>query len=578
MRFNPYTILLLLCGAPLALFATEGERRSDVSTDLQIEKTEDSRIQWWRDAKFGMFIHWGVYAVPAGTWEPAQLTGGGEWIMYGGKIPVEDYRPLAQEFNPVHYDPDAWARLAKAAGMKYMVITAKHHDGFALYDSKVTAWDIADASPYGQDLLAPLVESAHAKDLKIGFYYSQAQDWMHPGGAKMRFEEGDGWDERHRGDFDQYLRTIAVPQMEELLGNYDIDILWWDTPVWMNEARAQLFQPLLKEHPDLIQNDRLGGESHGDVETPENYIPARGIPDRDWETCMTMNGSWGYDTHANDWKSTGYLIRALVDVVSKGGNLLLNVGPKPDGTIPRESIDTLHEMGTWMEANDVAIHGTSASPVGRPGWGRITTKPLDQGTRLYLHVFYWPVNGQLTVPVLNRVIKCSRLTDPERTFKTRRTKEGLVISLDGEVPDPNNTVLVLDIHGSPQAADLRLEQAEDGSLQAQAMDAFIINGNFGKQTYYQHEHGGGFIEQWRSPRVRLEWDIHIDQPGVFELKVDAAGPVEGSEINFEVNGQASKNGQLKIAAPGQYRLTANPVKEGWHPIRLQAVRLLPVTK
>jgi alpha-L-fucosidase len=203
-------------------------------------------MEWWRDAKFGMFIHWGVYSVPAGTYHGEKVGGIGEWIMLRAEIPVDEYRGYAKRFDPVKYDPEAWAKLAKQAGMRYVVITSKHHDGFALYDSAVTEWDIADATPYGRGLLEPLASAVRTQGLKFGLYYSQAQDWTHPGGAKASRAEGEGWDEVHKGDFDSYLQSIAIPQTKEILAQFHPDVLWWDTPIWMTAERAAPLHALLK--------------------------------------------------------------------------------------------------------------------------------------------------------------------------------------------------------------------------------------------------------------------------------------------------------------------------------------------
>ena len=263
------------------------------------------RLEWWTDAKFGLFIHWGVYSVPAGTYQDKKIDGIGEWIMYNGEIPSATYKDYAKSFNPVNYNPEAWVKMAKDAGMKYIVITSKHHDGFGLFDSKVTDWDVVDASPYGKDLLRPLVEAARKEGIKIGFYYSQAQDWNHPGGGAYKPK----WDSAQNGSFDSYLDNIAVPQVKEILSNYgELDILWWDTPVEMTKERAEKFQPLLAEHPNLITNNRLGGGYDGDSETPEQTIPATGFLGKNWEVCMTMNDTWGYKSYDENWKTGKDLI------------------------------------------------------------------------------------------------------------------------------------------------------------------------------------------------------------------------------------------------------------------------------
>lgn len=404
--------------------------------------SDAERMQWWKDAKFGMFIHWGLYAVPAGTYNGKQIPGIGEWIMNRGKIPVSDYKAYAAQFNPVNYDPEAWVKMAKDAGMKYIVITSKHHDGFALFDSKVTDWDVVDATPYKKDLLKPLVEACHKQGMRIGFYYSQAQDWNHPGGAAS----GGHWDKAQDGDFDAYLDKIAVPQVREILSNYgDMDILWWDTPQNMTAARAEKFLPLVKEHPNLITNNRLGGGYKGDTETPEQFVPSTGFPGRNWETCMTMNDTWGYKSYDQNWKSATTLIRNLAEIVSKGGNFLLNVGPNALGEIPQASIERLAAVGKWLAVNKESIYGTTASPFTYLSWGRATRK----GQKLYLHVFDYPANGQLGIPMGNKITKAYLLADPKTTLKVATGKGRSSVQLPKVAPDTINTVVVVEFNGEP---------------------------------------------------------------------------------------------------------------------------------
>ena len=375
----------------------------------------DARMQWWRRAKFGMFIHWGVYSVPAGTYKGRKIWGNGEWIMNGvcGKIPVAVYKGFAKQFNPVKYDPDAWVRLAKEAGMKYIVITAKHHDGFALFDSKATDWDVVDATPYGKDLLRPLAQACREHGMKLGFYYSQAQDWCHPGGDAHYGK----WDPvQEEGNFADYIKTIAVPQVKEILSNYgDVAVLWWDTPTKnMTRKNADLLLPLIALQPGIITNNRLGGNYHGDTETPEQAIPGTDYTNRDWETCMTMNDTWGYKSYDHNWKSTTVLIRNLVDIASKGGNYLLNVGPNSLGEIPQPSVERLREIGQWMSVNGESIHGTTCSPLRFTTltWGRCTKKVRPNGTRLYVHVLNWPTDGQVVLPGLkNEIAKAFMLAN-----------------------------------------------------------------------------------------------------------------------------------------------------------------------
>lgn len=429
----------------------------------------DARMAWWRDAKFGLFIHWGVYAVPAGKW--GDNPHHGEWIMNSAKIPVADYRALAGRFNPVKYDPQQWANIAKDAGMKYIVITSKHHDGFTLFPSQASKWNIADASPYKKDLLDPLVKNAHAAGLKIGFYYSQSQDWMNPGGAKSGFKPGDGWDEAHKGNYDAYLKDVAVPQTREILSRYPIDILWWDTPMDMSRERAQPFADLVAQHPKLITNNRLGGSFQGDTATPEQFVPATGYPG-DWETCMTMNHHWGYNAVDNEWKSSTDLIRKLADICAKGGNFLLNVGPTAEGEFPTASIERLRDVGKWLRVNGEAIYGTTRGPFAHLPWGVATRK----GSSLYLHVFEWPKHGKLVVPLDNQA-KSARLLSNGSSLPFRKTNDRLVIDIPATAPDASASVIALEIEGEPVAkalptlgASLTASSSIPGSEAANAID------------------------------------------------------------------------------------------------------------
>ena len=436
----------------------------------QPDAAKEKRMKWWREARFGMFIHWGVYAQWAGVYhDHHQARGGAEWIMNRCKIPVAEYQEKAKSFNPVKYDPDAWVKLAKEAGMKYIIITAKHHDGFALFNSKAGKWDIADATAYGKDLLQPLAAACKKYGVKLGFYYSHAQDWNNPGGAVARKEMREGWPnpdsttidaytKEHGGHWDpaqetrtfaQYIDEVAVPQVRELMTNYgDVAVLWWDTPTNMTDEAALKLQAVLKLQPDIITNDRLKRPNFpGDTKTPEQKIPSISELDgKDWETCMTMNGSWGYKSWDDKWKSIDMLIQNLVDIASKGGNYLLNIGPKDDGTFPPESIDRLQKIGAWMKINGEAIYATKASPLAPLPWGRVTRKESAFNSTLYVTVFDWPKDGKLVIPGLkNKVLSAKLLAGGN--VKVKSVDENLVMEVPATAPDAIASVIKVELKG-----------------------------------------------------------------------------------------------------------------------------------
>ncbi len=427
----------------------------------------DQRMKWWREARFGMFIHWGVYAVPAGKYKGYPMArGGGEWIMNRSKIPVAEYQGYARQFNPVKYNAEQWVLMAKNAGMKYIVITAKHHDGFALFNSKASKWDITDATPYGKDLLKPLAEACKKHGIKLGFYYSQAQDWNNPGGSVARKEMREGWPnpdsakidaytKAHKGHwdpaqetqtFDQYISNVAVPQVKELLTNYgEVAVLWWDTPTNMTDEAAQKLQAQLALQPNIITNDRLKRPNFpGDYKTPEQKIPnLSDLDGRDWETCMTMNGTWGFKSYDHNWKSVETMVRNLVDIASKGGNYLLNVGPTAEGEFPAESIKSLQGIGEWMKVNGEAVYGTQKNPLVSQPWGRITRK----NNTLYLSVFEWPANGQLEVAGLQQKVKRATLLGSNQPVKAAAAGNNTSFSLPAAAPNAIASVIKVELDG-----------------------------------------------------------------------------------------------------------------------------------
>ena len=433
---------------------------SPLSAQTETAAEHDAHMQWWRNARFGMFIHWGLYAVPAGTWNGK--TGYGEWIRTSAQIPLEKYDSFVPQFNPVNLNADEWVKTARDAGMKYIVITSKHHDGFCMFNTKQTRFNIM-STPFQRDPMKELAAACRKYGLKFCFYYS-IMDWHHPDYLPRR-----EWETSRAVADAQYDRYVSYmkAELKELLTQYgDIGVLWFDgewESTWNQTRGLDLYYYVKSLQPSIIINNRVGagrldmegltkqGMFGGDFGTPEQQIPPTGMPGTDWETCMTMNDHWGYNSHDKSFKSSKEIIRMLTDIASKGGNLLLNVGPTAQGTFPKESIDRLRDVGKWMELNSESIYGTSASPLNSTPWGRCTIKQTKAGFRLYLHVFDWPSNGQLTVEgCLNKVNKAFILSNSKHpTLKTGRLNDAITIALPKTMPDTVNTVIVLDFKGEP---------------------------------------------------------------------------------------------------------------------------------
>jgi alpha-L-fucosidase len=413
----------------------------------------DARMAWWRDARFGLFIHWGAYAVPAGSYRGERVNTAGEWIMQRVPIPVADYEPFARQFNPERFDAEAWVRTAKDAGMKYIIITSKHHDGFALFDSPVGRYDIVHTTRFGRDPLAELAAAARKAGLKLGFYYS-IMDWHHPDAQNPNFPEYNS-STKTNPNFARYVEQYMKPQLRQLLTRYgEIAVLWFDgewIPDWTEPMGRDLYALVRSLQPNIIINNRVGKgrqgmkgltlEGHiGDFGTPEQEVPAEGLPGVDWESCVTMNDTWGFRAYDDHWKDTRTLVRMLIDIASKGGNFLLNVGPNAEGLIPAPSVHRLQEIGEWMRINHEAIQGTSASRLPPQTWGRITSK----GDRTYAHVFDWPQDGRLEIVGVRQQPGRAYLVADRAPLTTELTDRGLVVRLPRVQPSTIASVLVLD--------------------------------------------------------------------------------------------------------------------------------------
>jgi alpha-L-fucosidase len=426
---------------------------------FETEAQRDERMDWFRDARFGMFIHWGLYAIPAGEWNGDKNHA--EWIRHSAKIPLTEYDKFVNEFNPTNFSATAWARMAKHAGMKYLVITSKHHDGFCLWDSKLTDFDVM-STPFKRDILKELRSACKREGIRFCTYHS-TMDWHHPDYLPRRDWEA-GTRSVEGADFDRYISHLRG-QLKELVKGYRPGIMWFDgewEDTWTHEMGVATYNYMRMLDREIIVNNRVDkgrqgmsgmnkeGGFAGDYGTPEQEIPATGIPGVDWESCMTMNDHWGYNKADGKWKSSQDMVRKLIDIASKGGNYLLNIGPMADGTFPEESIQRLEEIGKWMKVNSEAIYSTSASPFKNLPWGRCTQKTIGNRTRLYLHVFNWPGNSELLVPGLMNQTAQARLIEGRRQLTVGYSPEGMTISVPETAPGEISTTIVLDLDGAPK--------------------------------------------------------------------------------------------------------------------------------
>lgn len=397
---------------------------------------------WWHDGKFGLFIHWGLYAILAGEYEGRVTDNIAEWILHDLDIPVTEYRKLADQFNPQHFDADKIVRMARDAHMTYVVFTAKHHDGFAMYHSSASDYNCVEASPFKRDPLRELREACDRYGLTLGIYYSQAQDWDDPNACR---EGHDGTGK----DFSVYLKNKCIPQITELLTEYgDIGLVWFDTPMYMSEEQSRDLKNLVKElQPNCLINGRIGNALGDYMTTGDNFIPSLpfGAP---FEVPATMNATWGYSRHDHAWKSSSLILRSLIKVVSRGGNYLLNIGPDADGLVPDESLSIMRDVCTFMEKNVEAIRGCRPVPVYPYDveWAFFTCKP----GALFIHIF-GPRESAYLLNIANKPTSCYQLSDGQPLkLKERTTCEddsSWLISLPEPSPDTIVQVVCVQFEG-----------------------------------------------------------------------------------------------------------------------------------
>jgi alpha-L-fucosidase len=533
---------------------------------------QDDRMAWFRHDKFGMFIHFGPYSALAGEWNNQQIPPHteAEWIMQRFNIPVAEYRERAHQFNPAKFNAEAIVALAKSTGMKYLVVTAKHHDGFAMYHSAVSKYNIVDWTPFHRDIVKELSGACQKAGIRFCVYYSHREDWDDPNGF------GNNWDyDPAKKNFSQYLETKAKPQLRELLTNYGpLGLVWFDRGMDTPQHAAEFADLVHSLQPQCLINGRIGSykqELMGDYQDMnDNGMPAGGL-EEDWETPQTLNTTWGYSQFDQDWKTPGVVIRRLVEIVSKGGNYLLNIGPMPDGSVPQPSIATLTEVGRWMSKNSESIYGTSASTLPEFPWGRTTVN----GSKLYLHVFSWPADRTIRLSGLNNGINSARLlTDLNHKLPVTGQDGNLLITVPAIMPDVRDTVIAVELDKPPVVNPPVVTQDSDTGFQLNYLTA-VTSGNARKRF---NRDGGFHISKWTAPADTATWILSVSVAGKYAIKIRYAAANAWKDGNYLITvgthqlkspvkptGDAYQYqifdaGAIVFPKAGQYKLQLNPAE------------------
>lgn len=542
-------------------------------------QNKNSKTQWFQEARFGLFVHWGLYAVPGGEWKGETMNYIGEWIQSRFRIPNAEYAELTKQFNPVEFDADAWVLLAKRAGMRYVVFTAKHHDGFAMYDSAVDGFNIVATTPYGRDPLKQLAEACQKHGLKLGLYYSQDLDWSHPNGGDPGPESatnygmswGNDWEypDVSKKQFSRYFYEKSIPQVRELLTNYGpIALMWFDCAINVTDEDSERLLTMVHElQPDCLVNSRVGN-GYGDFSTMgDNQVPFNKI-EGVWECAATINDTWGFKFSDQDWKSEAETLSILVGLASRGVNYLLNIGPQPDGAFPKPAVQLLETLGKWMDVNSIAIHGSSESPFNNAfEWGWVTSRPSTVKEKARLFFIFPEMPGRdIVLRGLKSKVQSIGYLETGRTVNFSQSTQGdcpvLVLHLTGETSGSTFPVLLVELEGEIEVDERLLPQDGGDITLPSGLGTFIkvqnesaeevltenteFLGAAGEVTRVTAEPsvaGSGFVVNWLSARDAMQWEFTILRPGLYDVEIVSANPHHsfpwegGHQISLEISGQ-----------------------------------------
>lgn len=587
------SIVLLLMMFIHSSYAQMVGIRDKSMSNQQVEQ----KTKWFQDAKFGLFVHWGLFAQHAGEWNGKRYYGISEWVMNRGKIPVTEYRKLAEQFNPSKFNADDWVKMINDAGIKYMVITAKHHEGFAMFGSTASDYNILN-TPFKRDPMKELSVACKKGNVKMGFYYSQFLDWNEPNGG------GNNWDfiEKNK-DYKAYYNSKSIPQIRELLSNYGpLGLIWFDMPGGLSKEETQsLIDEARKIQPNCLLSSRVGQglgdfKDFGDGEVPSTVVKGP------WEAIFTHNDSWGYSKFDQNFKTPAEIIRLLVSVVSKGGNLMLNVGPKADGTIPAASVKCLKAVGAWLKINGESIYGTTYGPISPQPWGVTTLK----SGKLFLHITKSPQNGVILVPGVDVKVKKVSILSNKKTLLWAKSNDMLKVTIPAQLPDNINTVVVVEYDG--KISDAYIGGAEVVSAQYAQCSLDVIKAKPSGNTKIEPITHSHYFGDWKhitcatsmlSPSDGITYNVDFKEPGDYKIILEYNSPIENSKQEgllevgdqhyyFETLGTGNYDAwrplmfiqqsvaMISIAEEGVKQLKIAPVNKGKELFKLSRVIIEPV--
>lgn len=581
----------VLAAAAAAIMLSAHAQTPDTSTRTSAQDGRSRQEILFDDGNYAMFIHFGLYSKLEGEWKGKLYFGNAEWIMNQNQaaIPVEEYMAEAADFNPSDFDAKAIVDLAKAAGMKYIVITSKHHEGFAMFDSDACDFNIHDATPLKRDLMKELADACHEAGLGIGFYYSQWQDWTAPGGGSGPEIEGMTREEA----FEKYFREKCIPQVNELTTKYgEIQVIWFDTPGSLSpEFSKELVDLVRKNQPGALVSSRVGNDM-GDYETlGDMQVPVVNHNGR-WEGIDVVQVGWGFSRFDSEWKSPEYIVRTLVSTVARGGTFMFNIGPDARGRIPEEAQMTLRKSGEWVHRYPQAVYGAEASPWGHAlPWG----DAVRHGEKIYMVVYDWPSDGRLWVPGIKGQVKSARLLagasmPKAKALKYRNEGEWIGIAVPVQAPDPVASVIELTLDADASidqtlaaapncAAELpvALAQAEGCSIEDKA---WMVK--FGEWKFKT-------VAQGMNADSKVSWNLNVKEPGFYQVDVEYLGK---GLVDFRLTDKGGASivdrkkagsdygfqslGWIRIDSAGTHTLELNVTDADYEALKLASIRISKV--